>query len=83
MFANSGSYELTVQGHRDQNGNKWKKNTLISVLAPGGMIYRETIFIIRSPRLTRDSESGDTTVMNLVLPEAYSSEIPEVVPWEE
>ena len=83
MFANSGSYELRVQGHRDQNGNKWKKNTLISVLAPGGMIYRETIFIIRSPRLTRDSESGDTTVMNLVLPEAYSSEIPEVVPWEE
>lgn len=83
MFGNSGAYILTVVGHRDQNGDKWRKNTLITLLAPGGMIYRETIFVIRKISITRDAESGDTTVLNLVLPEAFTGEIPEVVPWEE
>lgn len=83
MFGNSGAYILTVVGHRDQNGDKWKKNTLITLLAPGGMVYRETIFVIRKASTTRDAESGDTTVMNIVLPEAYTGNIPEVVPWEE
>ena len=83
MFASSAPYMLTLQGHRNQDSNRWKKNTLISVYAPGAMIYHETKFLIKSVTISRNVDSGDTTVLTLVLPDAYAGIIPEIVPWEE
>jgi len=82
MFGESASYELTIQGHRDKDGNLLKKNTIVSVLSPGAMIYRETNFLIKSLTMSRNNE-GDITEMELVLPGSYSGRIPEVFPWEE
>jgi len=82
MLGACASYELTIQGHRDKSGSLFKKNTMISVLAPGAMIYRETVMLIKSLTISRTPE-GDTTIFNLVLPGSYTGEIPEVFPWEE
>jgi prophage tail gpP-like protein len=82
MFGESVSYELRIAGHRDKNGELLKKNTIVSVFARGAMIYRETDFLIKSLTMTRD-DGGNATEMELVLPGAYSGQIPEVFPWEE
>lgn len=81
MFGESASYELTVQGHRDREGNLYKKNTLITLLSPGAMIYTESKLLIKSLTMSRGND-GDTTTFSLVLPGAYTGEIPEVFPWE-
>ena len=83
MFASSAPYELSLRGHRDPNGNRWKVNTSIVVYDPGSAIYRETKFLIKDLVATRSSDAGDRTTLSLVLPSAYNGEIPEEVPWEE
>jgi len=82
MFGNVCSYTLTVQGHHDQAGNLYQKNTTINVLAPGASIQIDTKFLIRSLTKSRTVSGGDSTTMNLVIPESFSGEIPKVVPWE-
>lgn len=82
MFGESASYELTIQGHKNREGNIFQKNTSITVYSPGAMIYRETEFLIKSMTLSRTVE-GDTTEFSLVLPGAYTGQIPERFPWEE
>lgn len=83
MFGESASYSLTVQGHKDKNGNLYKKNTIITLLAKDAMIYRESNFLIKGLTMSRSSDGGDITNFDLVLPGAYTGEIPEVFPWEE
>jgi len=82
MFGESVSYDLVVCGHKDINGNLYKKNNIISLQADDAMIYKETNFLIKSLTMNILTD-GDTTEMNLVLPGIYSGEIPEVFPWEE
>ena len=83
MFADAVSYTLSVAGHGDSFGNIYKKNTIVSVLAPGSMIFRETLFLVKTVRITRDNLDSDVTTLEVVLPGSYSGEIPEVMPWEE
>jgi prophage tail gpP-like protein len=82
MFGDCVSYQLSVQGHRDRNGNLYEKNKLISLYSPNAMIYNETILLIKSLTMSRTA-GGDTTSFNLVLPGSYTGIIPEVFPWEE
>jgi len=82
MFGESASYGLSVKGHRDKNGNLYKKNLLVSVHSPGAMIYKESNMLIKSLTMSRKNE-GDITDFSLILPGCYTGEIPEVFPWEE
>lgn len=83
MFANAISYQLKVFGHRNRNNQLYQKNTLISVLAPNAMIFRDTTFLIKKVTLNRTEQGGDTTILDLVLPESYSGQIPAIMPFEE
>jgi len=82
MFGDCVSYQLSVQGHRDRNGNLYEKNKLISLHSPNAMIYNETILLIKSLTMSH-ATTGDTTSFNLVLPGSYTGVIQEVFPWEE
>jgi len=82
MFGSSCGYQLTLAGHRDKNKNFWRKNTLIMLESPGAMIYKNTKFMIKKVTTSRTSEGGDTTILDLVLPESYSGVIPNNFPWE-
>ena len=81
MFANAIPVPVTVQGWRVPGGELWKPNLKIKLQSDGMMIYKETEFIIRSVKFTRST--SDQTTLNLVLPEAFSGEIPGTLPWLE
>lgn len=82
MFGNSVTYNLLIYGHKNAKGELFQKNNSITLQSPGAMIYRDTEFLIKSFTMKRTNE-GDTTEFTLVLPGAYTGELPEVFPWEE
>jgi prophage tail gpP-like protein len=82
MFADAVAYEVTLQGWRDDAGDIWAPDNIIKLTAPGIMVYNEYEFIVRSVRLARASQGGDTGTLGLALPGAYNGKIPEALPWE-
>lgn len=83
MYASCMSYQITVHGHKDRNGNLYRKNMSVSVYAPGAMIYRETKFQVDKVELVRSDSEGNQAVLSLILPGSRYGQIPEVLPWEE
>ena len=68
MFASAVSYDVTVLGHKDKNGNLYAKNGCVTLKAPCAMVYRETKFLVDSVQLKRSDSEGDQTTLKLVLP---------------
>ena len=81
MFGDAASYSAHVLNWRDPDDNLWEPNTFINVTAPGAMIYNETTFLIREVTLMFAPDQKQTA-FNLVLPGAYSGQIPERLPWD-
>jgi len=82
MFGQSITYSISVSTWRDANGNLWEPNTLLTLNAPGAMVYNTYTMLIKSVKLNR-SQDGETADIMLVLPGAYSGNIPEGLPWDE
>jgi len=80
MFGNVISYQVTVNTWRDSKGNLWKPNTTIVLNAPNVMIYEDYEFLIRGVDLAR-GVSGNTAVLDIVLPGSFSGILPERLPW--
>lgn len=81
MFANALSVQVEVPTWRTHDGALWAPNTTVMLEAPGAMIFRSTEFVIRTVTL-RQNDEATTAGLELVLPGAYSGEIPETLPWE-
>ena len=81
MFGNMVSYNVPVATWRDVSGVLWRPNTTIKLKAPDAMIYEFYEFIIRSVEFTADSSSRVAS-LKIVLPGAFSGEIPESLPWD-
>jgi prophage tail gpP-like protein len=81
MFADCISYSLKCDTHLNADNKLFKKGMTVCVEAPGAMITRQTNFIARNIKLTRD-ENGKTAELELVLPGSFLDELPEVLPWE-
>jgi prophage tail gpP-like protein len=82
MFGNAIGYSVPVSTWRDPQGDLWKPNTLITLLAPGAMIYSRYTFLLRSVILEKTAGSESAT-LNLVLPGSFAGTIPEKLPWDE
>lgn len=83
MFANVASWTVEdLPTWRDPQGELWQPNTTITVNAPYAMIYRDTELLVRSVRL-KQSAGKESADLNLVLPGAFSSEIPSFMPWDD
>ena len=82
MFADAISYTLNVSTWQDPTGNLWKSNSTIKVLAPDADVVTEYEFLIKKVTFIRTPNSATASLL-LVLPGAYSGEIPERLPWEE
>lgn len=82
LLAERISYTISIEGWRDQNGQLWADNTRINVEYPSMMIYNITEFIIRNVEFTQD-ESKNIAKLTLVLPQSYSDEPLEGLPWVE
>lgn len=82
MVGNMVAYSIEVSTWRDPLGALWKPNTTLKITAPDAMIYNQYEFIIRSVTYDRSSAS-ETARLNLVLPGAFSGEIPGTLPWDD
>lgn len=80
MFGKAISITVSVQGWRNNAGEIWAPNKKIKLQSPGAMVYNETDFLIRSVSLKRGD--SDTASLNLILPEAFSGEVPGALPWD-
>lgn len=65
------SPRLTVEGWRDKNGNLYTPNSIVTVKAPGVMIYEDTKFFVRAVTM-RKSSNRKGAVLDLILPEAFT-----------
>ncbi len=83
MFGNAVSYVAEVSTWRnEQDGdNLWRENTTVTVFDPSAMIYEDYEFLIRNVTLQR-SARAETAILDLVLPGAFSGELPEGLPWD-
>ena len=82
MFGNMASYDVDLSSWRDSNGKIWEANKIVELTAPGAMVYNGYKFIVRSVEFNMNRDSF-TSRLNLVMPGAFSSEIPKALPWEE
>lgn len=83
MFAGAVKYTLTVAGHRDKNGKLYRKNMMVSVLAPDAEIYKETKLQVDEVQLKRSDSEGEQTVFSLVIPGSRTGELSGGFAWEE
>jgi prophage tail gpP-like protein len=83
MFGNMASWSIEdLPTWRDPQGDLWEPNTTILVTAPKAMIYRETELLIRTVRF-KQSAGSYTADLEVVLPGAFSGDVPKVLPWDD
>lgn len=82
MFANVAAYAIRVATWRDPNGQLWKPNTTLKLLAPDAMVYTEYEFTIRSIAFEEEADKR-TATLDLIIPGTFRGELPEALPWDE
>jgi prophage tail gpP-like protein/phage tail protein X len=82
MFANMVSWSVKVATWYKPDGSVWQPGERVKLSGDTAMIYRPTIFLIRSVTLAQNEKSR-TATLNLVLPGGFAGVIPESLPWEE
>lgn len=81
MFGNMIEYVIKLTTWRDPNGELWKKNSTLLLKAPSAMIYSAYEFTVKDVTFLRGENS--TAKLTLVIPESFSGEMPEKMPWDE
>jgi len=81
MYGNMASFNCSLATWFDPFGSLWTPNTTVKLFAPNAMVYEEYEFVIRSVELQRTADS-EAARIDLVLPGAFSGEIPASLPWE-
>lgn len=81
-LADSMPVSVSVIGWRDPQGAMWKENTIVTLYAPGSCIFMESKFLITSVALKHDTSGGKVAELGLALPQAFTLEFPEVLPWQ-
>jgi prophage tail gpP-like protein len=81
MYANVLAIVVEVPTWRDPKGNLWEPNTTIKLTAPDAMVYTECEFLIRDVIL-RQSRDARSAALGLVLPGAFTGDIPTKLPWD-
>ena len=82
MFANMVSWSVRLATWYKADGSTWQPGERVKLSGDTAMIYRPTIFLIRSVTLAQN-ESSRTATLDLVLPGGFAGVIPETLPWEE
>jgi prophage tail gpP-like protein len=81
MFAEMASWTIPeLPTWRDPLGKLWTPNTTILLKAPGAMVYDWTELLIRSV-IFHDEAAKQYATLEVVLPGAFSGEVPQRLPW--
>lgn len=70
------------EGWLRPDGKLWAENDIILLTAPSLMVYKATRFLIKGITFT-GSENEKTVAFDLTLPEAYTGDALEVLPWSD
>lgn len=81
MFANMVSYSFELPTWRNPAGNLWNPGQFLTLKAPGAMVYKPTLLMMRTIVLSQRKDVR-TARFNVVLPGSFSGEAPKVRPWE-
>ena len=81
MFANAVSYTAEVNTWDDPTGVRWAPGSFIKLSAPDALILSSYTFLIRSVTFSA-SPNRRTAMLDLVIPGAFSGEIPGSMPWD-
>lgn len=81
MFANSVSYTAEVNTWADPVGARWEPGTFIKLSAPDALILTSYTFLIRAVTFSA-MPNRRTAMLDLVIPGAFSGEIPRSMPWD-
>lgn len=81
-LADSTTLKAIITGWRNPDGQLWRENMVVSVLAPSVDIHTETNYIVKGIDLTKDEQAGDVITLSLILPQAYTLDFPDSFPWE-
>lgn len=73
---------VTLAGWRRPDGKLWRNSDVVTAQIPSVMIYSDTRFRIAGATLRIDENRGRITELRLVLPEAYTREMPGAYPWD-
>ena len=76
------SVSIQVSGWRNAEGMIWRKADLVTLKAPRLKIKNEYTFLIAGVSLRLTPTEGKTTTLRLVLPAAYTGELPGGYPWD-
>ena len=86
MLAGAVTWTLKVNTWRNGNveagGELWEEGSTVNLLAPSAGILKPTDLIVRSVKGTR-KETESEAELELVLPGAFSGELPDDFPWQE
>lgn len=75
------SVSATLAGWRRPDGGRWAERQVVTLLAPGAMLFTEAKYVIAGLTLRIDENEGKVADLRLALPELYAGELPKVVPW--
>jgi len=81
-IADSAPTSAAVFGWKDEKGDDWIENSVVTVYYPLACIMVESRYLITNVSLTKDENGGDMANLGLALPQAFSKEFPEVLPWD-
>ena len=82
MIAASIGYTVELSTWLDESGNVWEPNRTITLDAPDADVYNKYELLIKGVTLQKSKEQ-EKAVLNLVLPEAYTGDLPTVLPWQD
>lgn len=80
-YVASMSCTAVISGWRRPDGKRWAERQVITLKAPGAMLYRETAWLIAGVTHTLTDDDGRLTTLRLILPETYAGTVPKVLPW--
>ncbi|KKN61471.1 hypothetical protein LCGC14_0521260, partial [marine sediment metagenome] len=73
---------VTISDWRTPGGQLWNKGDPITLYAPSLMVYRESPFMVAGVKLRIDETEGRVADLRLVLPQTYTTDMPEAYPWD-
>lgn len=80
MFANAFYANVEVSTWYSETKELWKPGDLVQLTAPGAMVYTEQKLIVGAVSFVKNARA-QTAELTLLLPGAYSGQIPEQLPW--
>jgi prophage tail gpP-like protein len=81
MLANSVNYSVQVATWRDRAGKLWEPGSTVVLHAPGALVYQPYALLVRAV-VFEGTPDSETATLDLILPNSFSGEIPERMPWD-